>query len=112
MFVFYALYTFLYIYVGIIVFVLRSVHDTDFAFLSTPLLSIQFLTGAAILVGHVDVDAGDEGEHGADDFIASLPGGPHEGRPALQVGLVFHRRVRQKHADRLLQAQRKTAAVY
>lgn len=74
--------------------------------------SHAFLTGAAILVGHVDVDVRGEGEHGADDIIAALPGSPHEGRPALQVWLVFHGRVRQKHTDGLLQVQRKTTAVY
>lgn len=65
----------------------------------------KVLTGAAILVGHVDVDVRVVFEHGADDIVTALPRGPHEGCPALKIGFIFHRRVGQKHTDRLLHTQ-------
>lgn len=50
----------------------------------------QVLTGAAVLVGHVDVDVRAEGQHGADDIIATLPCSPHEGGPPLEIGFILH----------------------
>lgn len=64
------------------------------------------LTGASVLVGHVDVDVRGEPQHGADDIIAAFTGSPHEGRPPLQIRLVLHRRVGQEDPDRLLREKK------
>lgn len=85
--------------------VCRSKH---FIGASVPPLVSQVLTGAAVLVGHVDVNVRGERKHGADDIITALPGGPHEGRPPFQIGFILHRRVGQKHSYCLLQTHRQT----
>lgn len=64
------------------------------------------LTGASVLVGHVDVNVRGEPQHGADDIIAAFTGSPHEGRPPLQIRLVLHRRVGQEDPDRLLREEK------
>lgn len=68
-------------------------------------ISAARLTGASVLVGHVDVNVRDEAQHGSDDIIATFPRSPHEGRPPLQIGLILHGPVGQEHADRLLQEE-------
>lgn len=69
---------------------------------SAPPLVSQELTGASVLVGHVDVNVRGEGQHGADDIITALPSGPHKGRPPLQIRFILHRWVGQKNTNCLL----------
>lgn len=72
----------------------------------------QVLTGAAIFVGHVDIDVRVEGKHGANDVITALPRGPHECGSALQIRFIFHGWMGEKHTNCLLHMHTKTTVFY
>lgn len=57
---------------------------------SAPPLDSQMLTGASVLVSHVDVNVRGEGQHGVDDIITAFPSSPHEGCSPFQIGFILH----------------------